>query len=40
VTDNLGFGIGGLIGGLIATTQVPGASTSSSRWTPAPSSRS
>jgi MFS family permease len=23
VTDNLGFGIGGLIGGLIATTQVP-----------------
>jgi MFS family permease len=23
VTDNLGFGIGGLVGGLIATTQVP-----------------
>jgi MFS family permease len=25
VTDNLGFGIGGLIGGLIATTRVPGS---------------
>jgi MFS family permease len=27
VTDNLGFGIGGLIGGLIATTQVPASYT-------------
>jgi MFS family permease len=27
VTDNLGFGIGGLIGGVIATTQVPASYT-------------